>query len=181
VHPSKGFVVVMSAANPYDKIALLQEYSVDLVATLLVTIILVLIAYGVTNAWVPKEEKNGKKDKKKKKKDDEAEVDLLTEYGRAWCLHQFVPFVDKLILGSYGQAMDNRMLKPWDQGPDDWMIRLPILVLSFIFPTPLLLAVAHIANVVSWWYWMPAVWDHMVWAAGASAWRSGSFLPCASS
>lgn len=61
--------------------------------------------------------------------------------------------------------MDNRMLKPWDQGPDDWMIRLPLLVLSFLFPIPSVLLIAHVANIVSWFYWMPAVWDHMVWAA----------------
>lgn len=140
--------------SDYDKLALVQEYAAELGATVVATAMLVAVAYILTNLMEPKSKSDGKN----------AEVNLLAEYGRAWCLHQFVPFVDKLVLGSYGQAMDNRMLKPWDQ-PDDWMIRLPLLVISFIFPVPSLLLVAHVVNIVSWFYWMPAVWDHMVWAA----------------
>ncbi|CAE7363275.1 CHT1, partial [Symbiodinium pilosum] len=143
--------------SDYDKLKLIEEYSVDLAATAAVTAVLVFAAYGIAKLVEPKNgaERSGKAE----------HVDLLAEYGRAWCLHQFVPFVDKLVLGSYGQAMDNRMLKPWDQGPDDWMIRLPLLILSFLSPTPSVLLLAHIANIISWFYWMPAVWDHMVWAA----------------
>ena len=41
----------------------------------------------------------------------------LRLYGRAWALHQLVPFVDKL-LGLAG-AMDNRML-----GPEDFPMKM---------------------------------------------------------
>lgn len=143
-------------AADYDRLVLLQEHTLELCATVAVTILMVAVARGLTSIMKPKASSV---------EDTPGDVNLLAEYGRAWCLHQFVPFVDKLVLGSYGQAMDNRMLKPWDQGPDDWMIRLPILIVSFIFPTPWLLLVAHVANIASWWYWMPNVWDHMVWAA----------------
>ena len=30
---------------------------------------------------------------------------------------------------------------------------------------------AHIANVVSWSTWTPAVWDHMTWAAILEVWE----------
>jgi len=144
-------VTMMSAAA----INLLAEHTTELLATAAVAALLVIIAYGVTYIMMPKSPSTKAK----------ADVDLLAEYGRVWCLHQFVPFVDKLVLGSYGQAMDNRMLVPWEKGPADWMIRLPLIVASFIFPSPWLLMLAHLANVISWATWMPAVWDHMVWAA----------------
>jgi len=82
----------------------------------------------------------------------------LAIYGRCWCLHQFVPFVDKA-LGLAG-AMDNRML-----GPNDFPFRLPVLLVAFAFPTAPVLLVAHVVNVVSWAFWMPRVWDYMCWCA----------------
>ncbi|CAE8663629.1 unnamed protein product [Polarella glacialis] len=90
--------------------------------------------------------------------------DHLAEYGRAWCVQQAVPFADKL-LGVPG-AMDNRMLVPKQSAFSfDWAVRLPLIVLSAIWPSPSVLFVAHVANIASWACWMPAVWDHMVWAA----------------
>ena len=98
---------------------------------MVVTAVLVLAAYFLTNLMEPKEStnghakngkeatnghakngkeatnghaKNGKEAKNGKKEETSEAVNLLAEYGRAWCLHQFVPFVDKLVLGSYGQA-----------------------------------------------------------------------------
>lgn len=135
---------------------LAQDYAIDLIATVFVTLLLIGIALGVTSIMIPKNPP------KSKGKDT---VDLLTEYGRVWCIHQFIPFLDKTLFGSYGQAMDNRMLLPWSKGPADWGIRLPLLVASFIFPNHWLLMLAHIANVASWATWTPAVWDHMTWAA----------------
>jgi hypothetical protein len=82
----------------------------------------------------------------------------LSIYGRAWALHQLVPFVDK-ILGLAG-AMDNRML-----GVHDFWLRLPIVLLALAKPSTAVLLVAHIINIGSWAYWMPAVWDYMVWCA----------------
>lgn len=117
--------------------------------------------------------------------------DLLAEYGRMWCVQQAVPFVDKL-LGVAG-AMDNRMLVPWQNGPADWMIRFPLIILCAIWPSPSLLLVGHLANIASWATWMPAVWDHMCWAAlleltfvlaalggGGAAAIANRFLPAAS-
>ena len=51
------------------------------------------------------------------------------------------------------QAMDNRMLLPWQKGPADWFIRLPLVLASFVFPTPWLLLLAHVANMgLSIWF-----------------------------
>lgn len=183
---------------------LLVTHAIDLIATVLVTTLLIYIAYGVTYLLLPKKPSNPKSQISENGTDDrgrqeskgtkqsrsqsptlkpkvtsngnvktqssepqtkgEVKVDLLTEYGRVWCIHQFVPFLDKLLLGSYGQAMDNRMLLPWSKGPADWGIRLPLLVASFIFPNHWLLMLAHIANIASWATWTPAVWDHLTWA-----------------
>ena len=105
---------------------------------------------------------------------------LLRIYGTLWCLHQLVPFVDALIraamraAGADGiavgfAAMDNRML-----GAVDFYTRLPAVLLSLVALARLpkngaaavtLLSLAHIINIASWWYWMPRVWDYMVWCA----------------
>lgn len=102
------------------------------------------------SSWIPSAEES------KRKKGS------LAEYGRAWCVHQFVPFADKLI-GLSG-AMDNRMLSPSGFSLD-WSVRFPLIILCFIWPNPPLLLVGHIVNIVSWSLWMPAVWDHMCWAS----------------
>lgn len=108
----------------------------------------------------------------------------LAEYGRAWSVHQLVPFADKL-LGIAG-AMDNRMVGQ----PYDWYLRLPLCALTLVFPTPWLLLVAHVVNIVTWFERMPAVWDYMCWCAlteatfvaaallgGGAARVAGRFLP----
>jgi hypothetical protein len=82
----------------------------------------------------------------------------LAIYGRFWCLHQFVPFIDKM-LGLAG-AMDNRML-----GSMDFPVRLPVLLAAFVFPNSQVLLLAHLVNIVSWALWMPHVWDYMCWCA----------------
>ena len=82
----------------------------------------------------------------------------LSVYGRGWALHQLVPFVDKLF-GLAG-AMDNRML-----GVNDFWLRLPIMLLALACPNTSVLLVAHVINLASWAYWMPAVWDYMCWCA----------------
>lgn len=143
---------------------LVLDFIPDLIATVVVTALLVCIAYAVTYLMEPQKSKALPESPTKVKADD-VHVDLLEEYGMMWCIHQFVPFLDQIFLGGYGQAMDNRMLVPWSKGPADWGIRLPLLVASFIFPNHWLLMVAHVANIVSWATWTPAVWDHMTWAA----------------
>eukprot|EP00746_Dinoflagellata_sp_MGD_P071531 gnl/MRDRNA2_/MRDRNA2_29121_c0_seq1.p1 gnl/MRDRNA2_/MRDRNA2_29121_c0~~gnl/MRDRNA2_/MRDRNA2_29121_c0_seq1.p1 ORF type:complete len:605 (-),score=85.70 gnl/MRDRNA2_/MRDRNA2_29121_c0_seq1:22-1836(-) len=143
---------------------LVLDFIPDLIATVVVTALLVCIAYAVTYLMEPQKSKALPESPTKVKADD-VHVDLLKEYGRVWCIHQFVPFLDQIFLGGYGQAMDNRMLVPWSKGPADWGIRLPLLVASFIFPNHWLLMIAHVANIVSWATWTPAVWDHMTWAA----------------
>ena len=108
----------------------------------------------------------------------------LAEYGRAWSVHQLVPFADKL-LGIAG-AMDNRMVGQ----PYDWYLRLPLCALTLVFPTPWLLLVAHVVNIVTWFERMPAVWDYMCWCAltevtfvvaallgGGASRVAGRFLP----
>ena len=83
----------------------------------------------------------------------------LALYGRFWALHQLVPFCDK-ILGLSFSAMDNRMLMSMD-----FLMRLPFMILVLIAPLPFPLVVSHIINIVSWAWWMPRVWDYMVWCA----------------
>jgi len=113
----------------------------------------------------------------------DAEADL-TEYGRAWAVHQLVPFADKL-LGIAG-AMDNRMVGQ----PYDWWLRLPMALLSLALPNECVLLLAHLVNIVTWFERMPAVWDYMVWCAimevtfvvaamlgGGSRRVAGRFLP----
>mmetsp|Transcript_30140 Transcript_30140/g.76164 ORF Transcript_30140/g.76164 Transcript_30140/m.76164 type:complete len:595 (-) Transcript_30140:283-2067(-) len=102
---------------------------------------------------------NGKREKKAAQPTaaEDAQT-ILAEYGRAWCVQQFLPFLDKTI-GVAG-AMDFRMI----QNPADWHFRLPILVLAFLMPKPGVLMAAHVINIAALWYWMPAVWDHLVWA-----------------
>lgn len=114
----------------------------------------------------------------------------LAEYGRAWCVQQAVPFVDKVV-GVFG-AMDNRMLAPLEKSYMDWGVRLPVIVVSFIYPSKAVLTLGHVLNIISWAQWMPAVWDHMCWAAlieivfvlavlqgGSSSAVAGRFLPAA--
>jgi hypothetical protein len=113
----------------------------------------------------------------------EAEADL-SEYGRAWAVHQLVPFADKL-LGIAG-AMDNRMVGQ----PYDWWLRLPMALLSLALPNECVLLIAHLVNIATWFERMPAVWDYMVWCAimevtfvvaallgGGSRRVAGRFLP----
>ena len=88
----------------------------------------------------------------------EPEADL-SEYGRAWAVHQLVPFVDKL-LGISG-AMDNRMVGQ----PYDWWLRLPMALLSLALPNECVLLIAHLVNIATWFERMPGVWDYMVWCA----------------
>jgi len=115
-------------------------------------------AVGMSSGKMP-DPGGGKRGRKVEKSTDadDAQV-LLTEYGRAWCVQQFLPFLDQS-LGVAG-AMDFRMI----QNPADWHFRLPILVLAFLMPKPGVLVAAHVVNIAALCYWMPAVWDHLVWA-----------------
>ncbi|CAE8710098.1 unnamed protein product [Polarella glacialis] len=130
-----------------------ETHTVLLVFTAFVTFVLVELSWALAKLLPTKS--TGSSTEKQ---------DHLAEYGRAWCVQQAVPFADKL-LGVSG-AMDNRMLVPWQSAFSfDWAVRLPLIVLSAIWPSPSVLFVAHVANIASWACWMPAVWDHMVWAA----------------
>ena len=97
-------------------------------------------------------------------KTDEASGKLLLRvYATLWCLHQLVPFWDKLmqLAGvSAFSAMDNRMLSP-----ADYVTRLPAVLLALVAPHEATLLLAHVLNVASWFRWMPNVWDYMVWCA----------------
>jgi hypothetical protein len=86
-------------------------------------------------------------------------IPLLNEYAWGWCLHQLVPFMDKM-LGVAG-AMDHRMI----DRDYDWYIRLPLTLLCAAFPNRNILLVGHVVNVVCWFDRMPAVWDYMCWCA----------------
>lgn len=86
-------------------------------------------------------------------------IPLLNEYAWGWCLHQLVPFLDKM-LGVAG-AMDHRMI----DRDYDWYFRLPLVLLCIVFPKRSILLVAHVVNIVCWFDRMPAVWDYMCWCA----------------
>lgn len=92
-------------------------------------------------------------------KSNSQRIPLLVEYALGWCLHQLVPFLDK-ILGVAG-AMDHRMI----DRSYDWYIRLPLVLLCVAFPDRRSLLVAHVVNIVCWFDRMPAVWDYMCWCA----------------
>mmetsp|Transcript_3191 Transcript_3191/g.6116 ORF Transcript_3191/g.6116 Transcript_3191/m.6116 type:complete len:652 (+) Transcript_3191:35-1990(+) len=154
--------------RPANRLALVSEHALELVLTFLVAAGLVGVFRALVERIRPKHPTSSK---------DEGDANtntqlryspgsLLAEYGRAWCLHQLIPFIDELLLGSYGQALDNRMIAPLDANgwSADWIVRLPLVVVAFLFPSPAVLFAAHFANVLSWATWMPAVWDHMVWA-----------------
>ena len=105
--------------------------------------------------------------------DDARQAAALATYSRLWCLHQLAPFADQTF-GVAG-AMDHRMIdESCQNGPNqcvraffdyDWLIRLPLIVACFIYPTRRLLAVAHALNAICWFDRMPAVWDYMCWCA----------------
>eukprot|EP01126_Amoeba_proteus_P009414 TRINITY_DN13561_c0_g1_i2.p1 TRINITY_DN13561_c0_g1~~TRINITY_DN13561_c0_g1_i2.p1 ORF type:complete len:600 (-),score=68.91 TRINITY_DN13561_c0_g1_i2:21-1820(-) len=123
--------------------------------TVFVTALLVGFAFSITSLLMSK----GKKSVR-----DGTPNNILAEYGRAWCLHQIIPFMNVFV--GFGYAMDNRMIAPLSHGLSlDWYVRLPLVVLCGLWPSPLFLFVAHMVNIVSWAIWMPAVWDHMCWAA----------------
>jgi len=120
----------------------------------------------------------------KKKKKTTTEVDLFDEYRVMWCLHQLLPYVDKVL--NISGTMDFRPIR----FENDVLCRLPLVLLSLVFPSRRVLMLAHVANVVSMCFWMPSVWDHCVWcmllegvfvlAAAASrdeAETMASFLP----
>lgn len=81
------------------------------------------------------------------------------EYRWSWTIHQLLPYVDK-VFGISG-AMDFRPINV----ENDLTLRLPLVILCLFVSNKTLLTFAHVVNVVSWFYWMPAVWDHMCWVA----------------
>uniref|UniRef100_A0A0G4GIJ9 Transmembrane protein n=1 Tax=Chromera velia CCMP2878 TaxID=1169474 RepID=A0A0G4GIJ9_9ALVE len=86
----------------------------------------------------------------------------LRAYVFFWCLHQAVPFFNVLFFPHEPGAIDNRPI-----GRSDWVVRLPLIVLSTV-PSRLqrlLLACAHFVNLVFFAAHFPFVWDHMCWAA----------------
>ena len=107
------------------------------------------------------------------KDEDARQAAALATYARFWCLHQLAPFADQT-LGLAG-AMDHRMIdESCQNGPFqcarahlnyDWLIRLPLVLVCFCFPSRRLLLVAHALNFVCWADRMPAVWDYMCWCA----------------
>mmetsp|Transcript_14140 Transcript_14140/g.42766 ORF Transcript_14140/g.42766 Transcript_14140/m.42766 type:complete len:569 (-) Transcript_14140:359-2065(-) len=85
---------------------------------------------------------------------------LFDEYRVLWCLHQLLPYVDKVL--NISGTMDFRPIR----FENDVACRLPLVLACLFLPSSRrLLMLAHVANVVSWSFWMPAVWDHMVWCA----------------
>eukprot|EP00467_Chlorarachnion_reptans_P018760 CAMPEP_0114521066 /NCGR_PEP_ID=MMETSP0109-20121206/19977_1 /TAXON_ID=29199 /ORGANISM="Chlorarachnion reptans, Strain CCCM449" /LENGTH=620 /DNA_ID=CAMNT_0001702125 /DNA_START=109 /DNA_END=1971 /DNA_ORIENTATION=+ len=157
----------MASAMPAaaaSRLALLSDHTVPLLLTAGVAILLVGLFKWLADKLSP----SGSTSSSPRRSSDAppSHTTLLTEYGRAWSLHQLIPFIDQLLFNSYGQAMDNRMIVPLDKGPIDWLVRLPLSCLCMLWPSsPSLLVLAHLVNVISWATWMPAVWDHMVWAA----------------
>ena len=83
--------------------------------------------------------------------------DLFDEYRILWCLHQLLPYVDKIL--NISGTMDFRPIKL----ENDILCRLPLVLLSLFFRGRRLLMVAHLVNVISISFWMPSVWDHCVW------------------
>jgi len=81
---------------------------------------------------------------------------LFDEYRVLWCLHQLLPYVDKVL--NISGTMDFRPIR----FENDAMCRLPLVLACLFLPSNRrLLMLAHVVNVISWSFWMPAVWDHM--------------------
>lgn len=85
----------------------------------------------------------------------EAHERYFDEYRWSWVVHQLLPYIDK-ILGISG-AMDFRPINV----ENDIRLRIPLIVVCMVTSSKSILTFAHVVNVVSWFYWMPAVWDHM--------------------
>ncbi|CAE8627116.1 unnamed protein product [Polarella glacialis] len=88
---------------------------------------------------------------------------VIAAWTRVWGLRQLAPFTNAL-LGIAGGAIDNWPL----QGPLSWWhwhVRLPTVLISMVWPSPLLAFSAHACNLAFLAATMPFVWDHMMWAS----------------